>query len=100
MNEKEKANHQKLLKDLSSENLSDDEIIAMWKAPIFLKVHNGFSKYKVQYFLIEKGVSREYAPKAAEQLTQEALLNKSDTSEKTANFLTAILKRATSWMRW
>jgi len=72
MNEEEKANYEKLLNDLSSEKLSDQEIVEMWQAPALQQVEAGLSKFKLEQFLITKGVSKEYAPKGAKWILSKA----------------------------
>ena len=71
MNDLEKENYQKLLNDLSSDNLSDQDIVEMWKAPALEQLNSGLSNYKLEQFLISKGISKTYAPKALKWLKEQ-----------------------------
>lgn len=72
MNKIEKVNYDKLVNDISSDNLSDQEIVEMWQAPALHKIQEGLSKFKLEQFLISKGVSKDYAPEGVTWLLAKA----------------------------
>ncbi len=72
MNKEEKANYEKLVNDLSTEKLSDQEIVEMWQAPALQKIEGGISKFKLEQFLIGKGVSKDYAPMGVKWILSKA----------------------------
>ena len=82
MNKIEQANYDKLVNDISSENLSDQEIVEMWQAPTLKKINDGLSKFKIEQFLISKGVSKDYAPRGAKWIFSKAGIDNTTMTKK------------------
>jgi len=98
MNEQEKSQYEKFRQDLSSENLTNEEIVSMWKSPIIKKIHDGQHNVQLEQFLTSKGVSKDYLYTAIKNLKEEAAEELAKTKNKDAlgGLLTSIMESITS----
>lgn len=102
MNDEEKNNLEKLQKDLSVEHLSDQEILEMWKAPAIQQIKNGLSNYKLENYLISKGISKKYAPTGVKLLKEEAQveISRSGGKDSLGHLLTKMFQSMTSMFKF